>query len=264
QHVAGLVEEGAGIGFRVEIAMLPAPIGPGAGHAVEKLGGAGLAAGRAALQRLFVRRVGGLAALQPCGHAVLGHALEGRGHTSLAQTALGQHVGRHLRPFGGHFHPVEMEHHRAVGIADFAADGGEAHRLVWGLVRAGETAVYAHALCPLARCDCPVIGRSRRAVPCVLRRAAPLPRPDPTGTCRPSSRLNAIYSVNRSLTSHRMVEVGPIRDYAAPTRAGVDAPRNRCHIPATTQLRSLPMSGFLSHIFTWWNDHTFGTWLYTR
>jgi len=26
----------------------------------------------------------------------------------------------------------------------------------------------------------------------------------------------------------------------------------------------LPMSGFLSHIFTWWNDHTFGTWLYTR
>jgi NADH:ubiquinone oxidoreductase subunit len=24
------------------------------------------------------------------------------------------------------------------------------------------------------------------------------------------------------------------------------------------------MSGFLSHIFTWWNDHTIGTWWYTK
>lgn len=24
------------------------------------------------------------------------------------------------------------------------------------------------------------------------------------------------------------------------------------------------MSGFLSHVFTWWHDHTIGTWLFTR
>ena len=24
------------------------------------------------------------------------------------------------------------------------------------------------------------------------------------------------------------------------------------------------MSGFLSHVFTWWKDHTIGTWVYTK
>src|SRR5260370_12930005 len=44
QHVAELVIEGAGVLLAVEIATLPAPVGPGAGHAVEHLPGAGLAA----------------------------------------------------------------------------------------------------------------------------------------------------------------------------------------------------------------------------
>src|SRR3546814_19904706 len=43
QHVAHLVVVGAGVLLGVEVAALPAPVGPGAGHAVEHLLGRGLA-----------------------------------------------------------------------------------------------------------------------------------------------------------------------------------------------------------------------------
>src|SRR5262245_53912348 len=60
QHVAMLVVEGAGIRLAVEVAALPAPVGPGTGHAMEDLAGAALAAKALGLgqrrQGMLVRR----------------------------------------------------------------------------------------------------------------------------------------------------------------------------------------------------------------
>ena len=52
QHVAVLVVEGAGVVLAGEVAALPAPVGPGAGQAVEHLAGVGLAAGALLLGQL--------------------------------------------------------------------------------------------------------------------------------------------------------------------------------------------------------------------
>ena len=53
QHVAMLVVEGAGVFLAVEVAALPAPVGPGAGHAMEDL--AGSSALRRSAPRVAVR-----------------------------------------------------------------------------------------------------------------------------------------------------------------------------------------------------------------
>src|ERR1044072_312852 len=73
QHEAMLVEEGAGIVFAVEVAALPAPVGPGAGHTLEHLARAGLAAEALGLRQFgeggFVRD----RTPQPLRHVMLGH-----------------------------------------------------------------------------------------------------------------------------------------------------------------------------------------------
>ena len=98
QHEAVLVVEGAGVGLAVEVAALPAPVGPGAGHAMEDLSRAGLAAeallGRQRRERVFV----GHRAPQPLGHVGLGDLLQAPRDAGAAEVLLRQHVGRDLRP----------------------------------------------------------------------------------------------------------------------------------------------------------------------
>ena len=120
QHVDELIEEGAGVVFRIEIAALPSPIGPGAGEPFEHLLG-GMLAGAALVlgQRLQRLPVGGRSP-QPRGNGLLLDLLQSRRHACLAEILLRQHVGGDLRPEVGHLDVVGVEHDRAVGIADLA------------------------------------------------------------------------------------------------------------------------------------------------
>ncbi len=120
QHRAHFVIEAFGVGFLGEIAALPAPIGPGAGQAMEDLA-------RRALAGRFLRRVGRLLALQPGGHALFLHGdqIGVLIDAGAAEIFLRQHVARHLRPVGGNLDVGMREHHRAVGILDLAGGGAE-------------------------------------------------------------------------------------------------------------------------------------------
>ena len=118
QHVAQFVAERLGVFLRVEIAALPAPIGPGPGEPVEHLPRADLA-GRA----LVLRQVGerlriGDGAPQEGGDRFSSDALQLRGHAGLAEIFLRQHVGGDLAPTRGNLDIIEREHHGPVGIAD--------------------------------------------------------------------------------------------------------------------------------------------------
>ncbi len=151
QHEARLVEIGLGVGLRVEIAALPAPIGPGAGEPVEHLLGRGLRAVALGLgQRLQSFRIGNRPP-QKRRRAVLFHALQARGHAGLAEILLRQHVGGDLAPAGRHFEPVEREHHRAVGVADLALGRLERDRRVGRLRRLRVPPLDMHGLKP--RCS---------------------------------------------------------------------------------------------------------------
>ena len=131
QHVAVLVEEGVRVGFRGEVAALPAPIGPGAGKPVEHL-----LAGGFADEALFLRQRGerlfvGDAAPQPGGNGLLLDLFQARGHARLTEIFLRQNVGGDLRPLLGHFHIVGVEDNRAVRIADFAHGEAKSDVRVW-------------------------------------------------------------------------------------------------------------------------------------
>ena len=125
QHVDELVEERARVGLAVEIAALPAPIGPGAGEPLEHLLGRLLADAALLLgQRLQSVFVGGRAP-QPGRNGLFLDLLQPRRHPRLAEIFLRQHVGGDLRPEARHLHIVGMEHHRAVGIANLARGQAE-------------------------------------------------------------------------------------------------------------------------------------------
>ncbi len=126
QHVAQLVEEGLRILFGIEIAALPAPIGPGAGEAIEHLLGGGLADIAFLLGQRGERILVGDRAPQERGNGILFDLLQAGRDTGLAEIFLRKDVGSNLRPEFGHLDIVGLEHHRAVRIADLA--GGEAKR----------------------------------------------------------------------------------------------------------------------------------------
>ena len=139
QHVAQLVEEGAGVGLAVEIAALPAPVGPGAGEPVEDLAGVDLAAealGLRAGRRAPCRRH---RAPQPRGDAVLLDLLQHLRHAGLAEVLLREDVARHLAPGGRHLDVRRAEHHGPVRIADLADGEAELD------VRIGRLAVLGEA-----------------------------------------------------------------------------------------------------------------------
>ena len=151
QHEARLVEIGLGVVFRVEIAALPAPIGPGAGEPVEHLLGRGLRAIALGLGQRFQRFRIGNRPPQKRRRAVLFHPLQARRHAGLAEILLRQHVGGDLAPAGRHFEFVEREHHRTVGVADLALGRLERDRRVGRLRRLRVPPLDMHGLKP--RCS---------------------------------------------------------------------------------------------------------------
>ena len=127
EHVAQLVEEGLRIGLAVEVAALPAPVGPGSGQAIEHLLGRLLADHALFLGQLRQRLLVGDRAPQEGRHRILFDLLQPGRHARLAEILLRQHVGGDLRPEFRDFHVVGAKHHRAVRIADLARDMTERH-----------------------------------------------------------------------------------------------------------------------------------------
>ena len=148
EHEAHLVVIGARVVLAVEIAGLPAPIGPGAGEAVEHLLRRGLGAHALFLRQRAQRRLVGDRAPQERGNALLLDALHPRGDARFAEIFLRQHVGRDLAPGGGHFDALKREHHRAVGIADLALGGREGNEVIRADARLRVVPFDAHRLRP--------------------------------------------------------------------------------------------------------------------
>ncbi|VCU08108.1 hypothetical protein RHODGE_RHODGE_01243 [Rhodoplanes serenus] len=177
QHVAQLVEEGVRIGLAIEIATLPAPVGPGAGEPVEHLAGRGLAAEALLLGQGGERRLVGRRAPQPGRNRLLLDLLQVRRDARLAEVLLGEHVGGDLRPRRRHLDRVGTEHHRAVRVADLAGGGAERDVRIGGLAVFGVAPLDPH-LQPLALLRPPSVRTSRRHCRCsqARRRARTTPR----------------------------------------------------------------------------------------
>ena len=148
EHEAHLVVIGARVLFAVEIAGLPAPIGPGAGEAVEHLLRRDLRAHALVLRQRAQRRLVGDGAPQERGNALLLDALHPRRNAGFAEIFLRQNVGRDLAPGGGHFDALKRKHHRAVGIADFALGGREGNEVIRADARLRVMPFDAHRLRP--------------------------------------------------------------------------------------------------------------------
>ena len=148
EHEAHLVVIGARILVAVEIAGLPAPIGPGAGEAVEHLLRRGLGAHALFLRQRAQRRLVGDRAPQEGGNALLLDALHPRRDARFAEIFLRQHVGRDLAPGGGNFDALKREHDRTVGIADLALGGREGDEVIRADARLGVMPFDAHRLRP--------------------------------------------------------------------------------------------------------------------
>ena len=88
QHEAQFVEERLRVGFRVEVAALPAPIGPGTGQTIEYLLGGVFADIALLLRQLAERFLIGDRAPQEGGNCVLLDLFEARGHARLAEILL--------------------------------------------------------------------------------------------------------------------------------------------------------------------------------
>src|SRR3984893_17931147 len=93
-----LVVEHAGVLRGVEIAALPAPIGPGPGHAVEDVSGIGFAAVTGSLGQTGQRPPVGSVAPQPGRHTLLDDRRQARRYTRLAEVLLGEAVAGDLDP----------------------------------------------------------------------------------------------------------------------------------------------------------------------
>ncbi len=133
QHVADLVEEGASVVLGVEVAALPAPVGPGAGEAVEHVARIRLADRALRLGKhgdgFLVRH----RAAKPGRDGGVVDGLAARRNTGLPEIFLGDDVGRDLAPGGGHHHVVEPEDRGPVRVADFGDRVAELQCLVGGL-----------------------------------------------------------------------------------------------------------------------------------
>ena len=133
QHVDELIEEGASVRLRIEIAALPTPIGPGAGEPLEDLFRRMFAGAAFLFRKRRQRRLVGGRAPQPRGNGLFLDLLQPGGHPRLAEVFLGQYVGGDLRPEAWHLDIRGLEHHRAVGIADLAFRQSECDVRVRGL-----------------------------------------------------------------------------------------------------------------------------------
>ena len=159
QHEAMLVVEGAGVGLAVEVAALPAPVGPGAGHAMEDLAGAASrrrSAASSAARRAPPRRAPSATAIRarrarrPCS----GARARRRGGNTFAPA-------RRSRPAttpAGTSMPRMLEDDRAVGIADFGIASTERHSFEWRSSCLRKPTLQAHRRSP--------VPSSRRSIPC--------------------------------------------------------------------------------------------------
>ena len=148
QHEPHLVVIGARVVLGVEEAGFPAPIGPGAGEAVEHLLGRDLGAEALALGERAHRRLVGNRAPQEGGNALLLDPLHARGDAGFTKIFLRQHVGRDLAPGGRNLDAFKREHDRAVGIADLALRGRKRDEVVRADARLREVPFDAHRLPP--------------------------------------------------------------------------------------------------------------------
>ncbi len=168
EHEAQLVEEGLGIGLLVEVAALPAPVGPGAGEAVEDLLRGGLADPALLLGQLLQRLVVGRRAPQPRRNGILLDALQPRRHAGLAEILLREDVGGHLAPGIRNLDALQAEDDRAVGIANLRGRRAEGDALIGRLSGLGVTPVDAHRQILVSRpgvCSRAVIGSTRVDLP---------------------------------------------------------------------------------------------------
>ena len=145
EHIGELVAEGRRILLAVEIAALPAPIGPGAGETVEDLtrihfGAESLVFGNTCEGVLVGDRTP-----EPGGNVVLLHALEARRDAGLAEIFLRQDVGRDLAELRGDIDSFQAEDDRAVGIADLARRLAELDRVICAFASFGVAAFELHA-----------------------------------------------------------------------------------------------------------------------
>jgi hypothetical protein len=93
QHVAQFVVERLGVFLAVEVAALPAPVGPGAGQAVEHLTAVDLGAVALVFRQLLQGLLVGLLAPQPGRNGVFLDRLQLGRHAGLAEILLGENVG---------------------------------------------------------------------------------------------------------------------------------------------------------------------------
>ena len=145
QHVAHLVVVGVRVGFRIEIAAFPAPVGPGAGQPVEDLPGIGLRGAALAFRQPVQGLAVGFLAPQPFRHVLLGDRCQRRRDAGLAEIFLRQHVGRHLAPCRGHLDVVQTEHQRSVRVANLADGIAKVDIGIGRLSLNGESALDTHA-----------------------------------------------------------------------------------------------------------------------
>ena len=157
QHVAVLVEEGARVLLGGEVAALPAPVGPGAGEAIEHLARVGLAAEALFLGQLGQGALVGDGAPEPGRNLRLFDLLQAAGDAGLAEILLRQDVGGDLAPVLRHLEAVEAEDDRAVGVLDLAGRAAELDGLVGRLAGRRKAPRDLHK-CP----PCLVIAGRRR------------------------------------------------------------------------------------------------------
>src|SRR5512147_2362161 len=148
EHVAELVEEGAGVLLGGEIAGLPAPIGPSSGHPVEHLAGVGLSAEAGILGKSGKRVLIWNRPPQPGGEGGFLDLLGGGRHAGLTEVFLGKDVGGDRAPMSRHREALEVEDHRAVWIADLARAVPEGDSVVWRFSRLSETSFDPHSVFP--------------------------------------------------------------------------------------------------------------------
>ena len=102
EHVGKLVLEGGSVFFGGEILALPAPIGPGAGQAIEDLAGIGFRAVALVFGQAGHGLLVGDRPPEEGGNVVLLDSSQDLRHAGLAEIFLGENVGRHLAELCGH------------------------------------------------------------------------------------------------------------------------------------------------------------------
>ena len=161
EHVGKLIAEGESIFFGREILALPAPIGPGAGEAIENLTRVDFRAITLHLRQILHGSRIGNGAPQEGRDVILFDLFQHLRNAGLAEIFLRQNVGRHLAELRRHINIRKAEHHGTIRILDFADCLAEFDFRVGRLAGLRKAAFDAHRWCP-----CPLApDRAQNIVP---------------------------------------------------------------------------------------------------